>query len=87
MSQNLILLNSVQGSLGTIVNSLQQVGFTSKANINTAIRMVQSSDISADDQSVLASLFSDQPNKATVFHVLDPGEVRDMWVRRELEKY
>jgi hypothetical protein len=86
-SQNLILLNSVQGSLGTIVDSLRQVGFTPEANIDAAIRMVQSSDLSADDQSVLASLFSDQPNKAAVFRALDPGEVRDKWVKRELEKY
>ena len=86
-SQNLILLNSVQGSLGTIVDSLRQVGFTPEANIDTAIRMVQSSDLSADDQSVLVSLFSDQPNKAAAFRALDPGEVRDLWIKRELEKY
>ena len=36
---------------------------------------------------MLASLFSDMPNKATAFRALNPGEAHDMWVRRELEKY
>jgi Tfp pilus assembly protein PilW len=88
-SQNLILLNSVQGSLGTIVDTLRQVGFTPEANIDTAIRIVQSEDtgLSIDDQSTLASLFSDSPNKAAVFRALIPGEARDMWIKRELERY
>jgi len=88
-SQNLILLNSVQGSLGTIVDSLRQVGFTPESNIDTAIRIAQSEDtgLSSDDQSMLASLFSDFPNKAAVFRALVPGEARDMWIRRELERY
>ena len=63
------------------------MGFTPEANIDTAIRIVQGSDLSVNDQSMLVSLFSDQPNKAAAFRALDPGEVRDMWVKRELEKY
>ena len=88
-SQNLILLNSIQGSLGTIVDSLRQVGFSPESNIDFAIRMTQSEDsgISVDDQSMLASLFSDFPNKAASFRALLPGAARDNWIRRELEKY
>ena len=52
----------------------------SAANIDTAIRMVQSEDsgLSAEDQSMLASLFSDSTNKAAVFRALNPGEARNM---------
>ena len=88
-SQNLILLNGVQGSLSTIVDSLQQVGFTPEANIDVAIRIVQSEDsgLSVDDQAMLASLFSDNPTKAAVFCALIPGEAHNMWIQRELEQY
>ena len=80
---------SLQNSLGTIVDSLRQVGFTPEANIDTAIRIAQSEDsgLSIDDQSMLASLFSDMPNKAASFCALAPGEARDMWIQRELERY
>jgi hypothetical protein len=63
------------------------VGFTPEANIDAAIRIVQSADsgLSVDDQCMLASLFSDNPNKAAVFRALIPGEARNMWIRRELE--
>ena len=65
------------------------MGFTPEANINAAIRSVQSEDsgISVDDQALLASLFSDNPNKAALFRALVPGEACNMWIRRELEQY
>lgn len=72
-----------------MVDSLRHVGFTTESNLDTAIRIAQSEEtgLSVDDQSMLASLFSDMPNKAAVFRALAPGEARDMWIRRELERY
>ena len=65
------------------------MGFTPEANIDAAIRSVQSEDsgMSVDNQALLASLLSDNPNKAAVFHALVPGEACNMWIRRELERY
>jgi hypothetical protein len=65
------------------------VGFTPEANINAAIRIVQSEDsgLNVDDQSMLVSLFSDNPNKAAVFHALIPRGACNMWIWRELEQY
>ena len=71
------------------MDSLQQVGFSPESNIDVAIRMTQLEDsgISVNDQSMLASLFSDFPNKAASFRALLPGVARDNWIQRELEKY
>jgi hypothetical protein len=65
------------------------VGFTPEANIDAAIRIAQSeaSGLSIDDQSTLASLISDNPNKAAVFRALSAGEARDKWIQRELQRY
>jgi hypothetical protein len=62
------------------------VGFAPEANIDAAIRIVQSEDhgLNVDDQSMLASLFSDNSNKAAVFHALISGEAHNMWIWREL---
>ena len=67
----------------------QQAGFTPESNTDTTIRIAQSEDsgLSIDDQSMLASLFSDMPNKAAVFHALAPREAHDMWIQRALEWY
>ena len=65
------------------------MGLTPEANIDAAIRIVQSEDsgLSVDDQAMLASLFSDNPNKAAVFHALISGRAHNMWIWRELEQY
>ena len=65
------------------------MGFTPEANIDAAIKILQSEDsgLSVDDQAMLASPFSDNPNKAAVFHALIPGEAHNMWIQRELEQY
>jgi hypothetical protein len=83
------MINSVQGSLGTIVDSLRQVGFTPEGNIDAAIRSIQSQDsgLNADDQSCLAIIFSENPNKAAAFRALIPGEARNMFIQRALEQY
>ena len=52
-SQNLVLLNSVQGSLGTIINTLRQVGFTPEANLDIAIRIAQSKESGLSTEDLL----------------------------------
>jgi hypothetical protein len=87
--QNLILLNNVQGSLGTIADSIRQVGFTAEANIDTAVKLAQSEDLGLNvvDQIALSRLFADGPNKAAVFRALVPGPARNGWIQEELEEY
>jgi len=75
-TQNLILLNSIQGSLNRAADAIRQVAKTPKHNIQMAtIKVMKEEDLSLQDKSFLMSMFAEELNKAGVYCVLNPGEV------------
>jgi len=76
VTQNLILLNSIQGSLNGAADAIRQVAKTLEHNIQmVTIKVMKEKDLSSQDKSFLMSIFAEEPNKAGVYCVLDPGEV------------
>jgi len=88
VTQNLILLNSIQCSLNGAADAIWQVAKTPEHNIQMAmIKVMKEEDLSWQDKSFLMSMFAEELNKAGVDCVLDPGEVCHDFLMRELLAY
>ena len=86
VSQNILLLHSIQDLLNTVADVIHQVGMTPEANIAQATRVIQCEpNLLTCDKSSLVSLIVGQSNIAAVLLALEAGEVHDEFIRSILE--